>query len=408
MSRHTSRVRTTAAFAALLLAVPLSVAAAAPALAAPAAPVAPVAAAAGAAGSSAAAGTPSAVHLELPRPTGPFAVGQEVLHLVDENRPDPWVPSAGPRQLMVTMYYPAHAGTGSPAPYMTAAAARLLLDSKLPGNSVPTEAVTGTRTWSRTDARPQGGHYPLVVLSPGFTMPRASLSSLAEDLGSRGYVVALVDHTYENTGTTFPDGQTLPCVECGKLTTREAWKGLDESRAKDASFVVDQLTDRPHPAWRYARMIDRDRIGMAGHSAGGAASVPALVTDDRIRAGVDLDGSMDYEVPESGIGGKPYLMIGHPLPGAEDASWTDSWPRLDGWKRWLTVDGTDHGSFTDYPLFLKALGAPQPPETTITGQRAVELTRRYVGAFFDLQLKGIDQPLLDGPTAADPEVHFHS
>ncbi|MFD7451250.1 alpha/beta hydrolase family protein [Kitasatospora sp. NPDC059827] len=403
MSRHTSRLRTTAAVAALLLAVPLSVAAAAPALAAPAAPAAPVAATAGTAG------TPSAVHLELPRPTGPFAVGQEVLHLVDENRPDPWVPSAGPRQLMVTMYYPAHAGTGSPAPYMTAAAARLLLDAKLPGNTVPAEAVTDTRTWSRTDARPQGGHYPLVVLSPGFTMPRASLSSLAEDLGSRGYVVALVDHTYENTGTTFPDGQTLPCVECGRLTTPEAWKGLDESRAKDASFVIDQLTARPHPAWRYARMIDRDRIGMAGHSAGGAASVPALVTDDRIRAGVDLDGSMDFEVPESGIGGKPYLMIGHPLPdGAEDTSWTDSWPRLDGWKRWLTVDGTDHGSFTDYPLFLKALGAPQPPGTTITGQRAVELTRRYVGAFFDLQLKGIDQPLLDGPTAADPEVRFHS
>ncbi|MEV7598557.1 alpha/beta hydrolase [Kitasatospora sp. NPDC089797] len=401
--RHPGRLRGATAATALLLALPLSLAAAAPA------PAAPVAAAAGTTGAAATADTPSAVHLALPRPTGPHAVGQEVLHLVDRNRPDPWVPAAGPRQLMVTMYYPAHAGTGSPAPYMTAAAARLLLDGKVPGNTVPTATVTGTRTWSRTDARPQGGHYPLVVLSPGFTMPRASLSSLAEDLGSRGYVVALVDHTYENTGTTFPDGQTLPCTVCDRLKTPEDWKGLDESRAKDVSFVIDQLTGRPHPAWRYARMIDRDRIGMAGHSAGGAASVPALVTDDRIRAGVDLDGSMDYEVPASGIGGKPYLMIGHPLPGGdEDTSWTDSWPRLDGWKRWLTFDGTDHGSFTDYPLFLQALGVPQDPGTTISGSRAVELTRRYVAAFFDLQLKGIDQPLLDGPTAADPEVRFHA
>ncbi|MBD0688929.1 alpha/beta hydrolase family protein [Streptomyces sp. CBMA123] len=405
MSRHSSRLRTTAAAAALLLALPLSVAAAAPALAAPAAtPAASATTTAGASTGTAA----SALHVELPRPTGPYAVGQEVLHLVDENRPDPWVPSAGPRQLMVTMYYPAHAGTGSPAPYMTAAAARMLLDSKLPGNTIPTESLTNTRTWSRADARPQGGHYPLVVLSPGFTMQRSSLSSLAEDLTSRGYVVALVDHTYENAGTTFPDGQTLPCAECGQLRTPEAWKGLDESRAKDVSFVIDQLTGRPHPAWQYARMIDRDRIGMAGHSAGGAASVPALLTDDRIRAGVDLDGTMDYEVPESGIGGKPYLMIGHPLPGAEDSSWTDSWPRLDGWKRWLTFDGTDHGSFTDYPLFLKGLGVPQPPATTMTGQRAIELTRQYVAAFFDLQLKGIDQPLLDGPTAANPEVRFNS
>ncbi|MFD5464700.1 alpha/beta hydrolase family protein [Kitasatospora sp. NPDC127059] len=410
MSRQSNRLRTsTAAAAALLLALPLSVAAAAPALAAPATPASAPASVTAAVGGPASGTAPSALHLELPRPTGPYAVGQEVLHLVDQHRPDPWVPSAGPRQLMVTMYYPAHAGTGTPAPYMTAAAARMLLDSKLPGNTIPTESVTNTRTWSRTDARPQGGHFPLVVLSPGFTMPRTSLTSLAEDLGSRGYVVALVDHTYENTGTTFPDGQTLPCVECGKLTTPEAWKGLDESRAKDVSFVIDQLTDRPHPAWRHARMIDRDRIGMAGHSAGGAASVPALLTDDRIRAGADLDGTMDYEVPESGIGGKPYLMIGHPLPdGAEDGSWTDSWQRLDGWKRWLTFDGTDHGSFTDFPLFFEGLGLPQGPDTTMTGKRAVDLTRQYVAAFFDLQLKGLDQPLLDGPTAANPEVRFHS
>ncbi|MFH9350056.1 alpha/beta hydrolase family protein [Kitasatospora sp. NPDC017646] len=400
MTRRTSRLRTTAAATALLLALPLSVAAAAPALAAPTAP--------GAATTTAAATAPSALHLELPRPTGPYAVGQEVLHLVDQNRPDPWVPSAGPRQLMVTMYYPAHAGTGSPAPYMTAAAARMLLDSAPATSSIPTESVTNTRTWSSTDARPQGGHYPLVVLSPGFSMPRTSLTSLAEDLGSRGYVVALVDHTYENTGTTFPDGQTLPCVMCHKLTTPEAWKGLDESRAKDVSFVIDQLTQRPHPAWRYARMIDRDRIGMAGHSAGGAATVPALVTDDRIQAGVDLDGSMDYPVPESGVGGKPYLMIGHHLPGPDDPGWSTAWARLDGWKRWLTFDGSNHGSFTDFPLFYDALGMPQGPDTTMSGGRAVQLTRQYVGAFFDLQLKDIDQPLFDGPTAADPEVKFHS
>ncbi|MGW3233100.1 alpha/beta hydrolase family protein [Kitasatospora sp. NPDC001095] len=393
-----SRLRTTAAAAALLFALPLSFAAAAPALAAPPAATATA---------SAAPTGQVTTRIELPRPTGPFAVGQEVLHLVDRNRPDPWVPSAGPRQLMVSMYYPAHAGTGTPAPYMTPAAARALLDGKLPGNTIPTEAVSGTRTWAETGARPQGGHYPLVVLSPGFTMPRASLSSLAEDLTSRGYVVALVDHTYENTGTTFPDGRTLPCDLCGKLRTQEAWAGLDASRAKDVSFVIDQLTDRPHPAWRHAHLIDRDRIAMAGHSAGGAATVPALLTDDRIRAGVDLDGSMDYLVPESGIGGKPYLMVGHPLPdGAEDDSWIKSWPRLDGWKRWLTIDGTDHGSFTDFPIFFDGLGIPKGPDTTIAGQRAVALTRQYVGAFLDLQLKGVPQPLLDGPSTANPEVRF--
>ncbi|MEV7184326.1 alpha/beta hydrolase [Kitasatospora sp. NPDC093102] len=396
-----SRLRTTTAAATLLLALPLSVAAAAPALAAP--PIATDSATTAPAGPT----TRAAARVELPRPTGPYAVGQEVLHLVDQNRPDPWVPSAGPRRLMVSMYYPAHAGTGTPAPYMTPAAARAMLDGKLPGNTIPTEAVSGTRTWAESGARPQGGHYPLVVLSPGFTMPRATLSSLAEDLTSHGYVVAVIDHTYENTGTTFPDGQTLPCEACRKAMSDEDRARLEAGRAKDVSFVIDQLTDRPHPAWRYARLIDRDRIGMAGHSAGGASTVPALLTDDRIRAGVNLDGTMHYLVPESGLNGKPFMMIGHPVPGGgEDPSWLTSWARLDGWKRFLTVDGTDHSSFTDYPVFFDGLGIPKGPYTTIGGQRAVALTRQYVGAFFDLQLKGTPQPLLDGPSAANPEVRF--
>ncbi|MFJ2866563.1 alpha/beta hydrolase family protein [Kitasatospora sp. NPDC087314] len=392
-----SRLRRTAAAAALLLALPLSVAAAAPALAAPSPDT-----------SATAPTVPADLRTELPRPTGPYAVGREILHLVDQDRPDPWVPSAGPRQLMVSMYYPAHAGTGGPTPYMTPEAARMMLDGKLPGNTIPTEAVTGARTWAESDARPQHGRFPLIVLSPGFTMPRSELTALAEDLASRGYVVASVDHTYENTGTTFPDGTTLPCTLCDGHVPDDDWAAVSESRAKDVSFVIDQLTAHPHPAWRYARMIDGDRIGMAGHSLGGAAAVPSMLTDDRIRAGVDLDGTMDYRVPASGLGGKPFLMIGHPLGGDnEDATWTESWAHLDGWKRWLTFGGSNHGTFTDNPLFFEKLGLPQPPGTTMSAHRGVDLTRAYVAAFFDLQLKGVPQPLLDGPTAANPEVLFH-
>ncbi|AVZ71337.1 hypothetical protein SLUN_02935 [Streptomyces lunaelactis] len=34
--------------------------------------------------------------------------------------------------------------------------------------------------------------------------------------------------------------------------------------------------------------------------------------------------------------------------------------------------------------------------------------RDYVGAFFDLHLRGIAQPLLNGPSAANPEVTPHN
>ncbi|MEU7898738.1 hypothetical protein AB0B45_38510 [Nonomuraea sp. NPDC049152] len=129
---------------------------------------------------------------------------------MDKNRKDPWVPEAGARQLMVSMYYPARRTTGRPAPYMTTEEARSLLQRKAPGADIPAETISGTRTHAHTDARPAGGRFPLVMLSPGLGLPRASLTFLAEDLASRGYVVALVDHTYESSGTTFPDGAHPP------------------------------------------------------------------------------------------------------------------------------------------------------------------------------------------------------
>ncbi|GHH08174.1 alpha/beta hydrolase family protein [Streptomyces lanatus] len=342
---------------------------------------------------------PATAPAELPRPTGPHTVGRSTLHLVDVDRPDPWVPSAGPRQLMVSMYYPARPGTSGPtAPYMTREEARLLLELRVPDATVPPETISGVRTWAHTDARPARGRFPLVVLSPGFTFPRATLTGLAEDLASRGYVVALVDHPYENAGTTLPDGRTLPCAICDELP--EVGPDVVKSRAKDLSFVVDRLTGR-HPAWRHARVIDPKHIGMAGHSIGGAATATTMAADARVRAGVNMDGTFQVRVPASGLGGRPYLMLGQ-RDRTLDEDWNQVWADLDGWKRWLTFAGADHGSFTDVPLLAELIGIPDTAQMPYGRSQA--LTRAYVAAFFDLHLKGIPQPVLDGPSPDNPEV----
>jgi dienelactone hydrolase len=247
-----------------------------------------------------------------------------------------------------------------------------------------------------------------VVLSPGLTLPRATLTGLAEDLASRGYVVALVDHTYEAAGITFPDGRTLPCGPVCDAPPAGGIGEVSQSRAKDVSFVLDELTGR-HPAWHYAHMIDPNRIGMAGHSIGGDATSVAMAADDRIRAGVNMDGTFWAPDPATGMHGRPFLLLdklSDHTTGGGDTSWDKAWANLDGWKRWLTVAGSDHGTMTDDNLLLEGFGYPNP--TTITPERGIALTREYVAAFFDLQLKGIPQPVLDGPTAANPEVSFHS
>lgn len=385
------RHRTAAAAALLALLIPLPVVAGSAASAAPAAADTRT--------------TPA----ELPAPTGRFAVGQEDLHLVDRGRTDPWAGS-GPRELMVTLRYPAQRGTGrAPAPYMSTEEARLILADKRLDQLIDPAAFAATRSHARVGARPVQGRYPLIVLSPGFTVPRHTLTSLAEDLASRGYVVAAVDHAYESAATAFPGGRILTCLACDKSQGPGGHAAVARVRAEDVSFLLDRFTAH-RPAWRHAGLIDQRRIAMGGHSMGGSAALAAMTADQRIRAGFDMDGGLPDPLPATGTGGRPFMLFGSgaSVPGSPaNGDWSRAWPHLDGWKRWVTVDGTDHFGPTDFPAIRDQLGLPHP-EAPLSGARVIGLTRTYAAAFFDRHLKGKPSPLLDGPRPEAPEVRFHS
>jgi predicted dienelactone hydrolase len=352
---------------------------------------------------------------ELPRPAGRYAVGAQVLHLSDLRRRDPWVPSVH-RELMVSVHYPARAGTGAAAAYMTREEARLLLEARGLAGVVPAETVSGVRTHARMDARPTSGRFPMVLLSPGFTMPRSTLTTLANDLASRGYVVAAVDHAYESVGTAFPGGRVLTCLACERVVTDQERAQVAVGRAHDISFVIDRLTklrassgtNYGHSGSPFARMIDPQRIGVAGHSIGGATAATVMQRDPRVRAGVNLDGNFFTPLAGAGMEGRPFMMMGTSAthgPAAPDSDWQDAWTRLDGWKRWMVVAGAEHFTFTDLPVLADRLGLSDPA-APLSGERSWQLTRDYTAAFFDTHLRGMARPLLDGPAADRPEVEF--
>jgi dienelactone hydrolase len=345
------------------------------------------------------------VQLSLPRPTGSDAVGLDTLHLVDASRPDPWVPQSGPRQLMVSMYYPALPLSGRPAAYMSPAEAQALISFAELDDVISAATLAGTRTWARVGASPLPGRYPLVVLSPGFSVPRYELTGLAEDIASKGFVVASIDHAYESTASQFPDG-ILPCVACDELKAGTvSHEAIALGRARDVSFVIDELVG-PGWAWRRAGLIDPVRIGMAGHSIGGDATAATMKSDRRVRAGASLDGPFTPVIPASGLGRRPFLMFGDAdaeAPGV-DPTWDASWPNLDGWKRWLTVTNGDHYTFTDLNYLVNQSGGLSIPGA----ERSIKITRAYVAAFFEQSLKTIPRPLLGGPSKAYPEVVFNA
>ena len=356
----------------------------------------------------------------LPEPTGPYPVGTASVWLIDTSSPDPWVSGVNARELMVSLWYPAVPSDGRRARYMTPVESELQLASRgITGISPDTLSTVETNAVS--DARPTGHQHglPLVVLSPGFTNSRSTLTALAENLASHGYVVAGIDHTYESHATAFPDGRVTTCL------AREAPRGdrkeeVAAGRAADVCFVLDELTGA-HPAWPGAGLIDPSQIGMAGHSAGGAAAIAAMLADSRIRAGIDMDGSTAAPIPDEGLA-RPFLFLGKQsnyTPGSgiiaspdgkhvkgSVITWERDWVLLTGWRRWLVVAGAVHASFTDLALLADQIGIDTGAD--LPGARSLDITRAYVRAFFDQHLRGRPQALLDEPSPRYPEVTFCS
>ncbi|MFI7706625.1 alpha/beta hydrolase family protein [Nonomuraea sp. NPDC049480] len=328
-----------------------------------------------------------ATDLALPEPTGPKPVGMTSLHLIDSSRPDPWNPEADKRELMVTLWYPALKAGGKRAPYLTPQESAAVLKSY---PDVAPDALTKVRTHAGLDAPVRKGRLPLVVMSPGFSFPRATLTSLAEDFASRGYLVAAVEHTYESVGTTFPDGRTTTCLACVK---GQDGAKVAASRVTDVRFVLDELVKG-----RWGRSIDRSRIAMVGHSMGGNSAAHAMAADTRIKAGVNLDGTFQPLVERLE---RPFLLIGAPkshAPDGTDDSWKKSWAGMTGWKRWITVTGSDHSAFVDYAVLRRPLGIPSQE---LDGARALEITRAHLSSFLDRHLRGRNTPVEDFPEVTD-------
>src|ERR1700728_754961 len=235
----------------------------------------------------------------LPEPTGPYPAGTASVWLTDTSRPDPWVSGVNARELMVSLWYPAVPSDGQRARYMTPAESELQLTSRgITG--IPPDTLSTVQTNAISDARPAGRQHslPLVVLSPGFTNSRSTLTALAEDLASHGRVVAGIDHTYGSHATAFPGGRVTTCL-AREAPRRDREGEVAAGRAADACFVLDEPTGA-HPAWPGAELIDPFRVAMAGAVHTSFTDLVLLADQTGVDTGAGLSRS-----PSRGLQGTP-------------------------------------------------------------------------------------------------------
>ncbi len=408
-------------------------------------------------GRALAAWSPSRIRLTLPAPTGPHGVGTVSLHLVDHSRQDPWWTSSHPRELMVSVWYPARdVGRCQPAPWMPSGALtayRAQLSGELElmakqlglGDAISLDGVDfPTSHAGQCPPRPpverSGRRYPVVLYSPGLGLAREMGTVLVEDLASHGYIVVTIDHTYDAGEVEFPGRR----VELARPFLDDDGHLQVSVRYADVRFVLDRLDvlaagGNPDAERRLLPAglrgaLDLARIGIFGHSLGGATAAQAMAHDDRIVAGIDLDGSIAPDVafgPGSGVtpdqladlvgsiavrvGNRPFMIMtsGGQGPDVVGDLLAPFWHHLGGWRRFLSLTGSTHGSYTDeMPLIhqLAAAGVTPAGLASIVGTidpgRAIAVERAYIGAFFDLWLRDEDSHLLDGPSSRYPEIIF--
>ncbi len=363
---------------------------------------------------------------ELPRPTGSYLIGTVTRHLIDSNRQETQGDKpGGPRELMIQIWYP----TNQIGPGQAYRSPDELSLVKQHLALVQTHAAPGVPL----AAAPS--RFPLILFAPSWTGRRNQNTVQAEELASHGFVVVGIDHPYSTDLTIFPDGRkarsSLPeFLDCSSDEAVAACVRVANDqlslRTADARFVLDEIErfNRTDPDGLLTGRIDTARVGIFGHSFGGAVAAEACRTDARFKAGANYDGLLFGEVLEQGIG-KPFLFLmdGTPSPTDEELRTTKGpWlrelilvaenveciryahPEARGY--WASVKGASHMDFCDSPLYtpIKRLTHAGPIATI----RSMEIINAYTLSFFNAYLNDQDDHLLETAAPQYPEVQIES
>lgn len=183
---------------------------------------------------------------------GDHAVGVRTLEMVNPDQIDILAidpaadkPEEMPRYdrpLTVEMYYPAAEGAQGDTSFKA-----FLRDGK-------TEVTLQGQAMRDVDPA-TGETFPLVLISHGYPGNRYLMSHLAENLASKGYVVASIDHTDSTYRTQAAFGSTLV------------------NRSLDQLFVLEQMAQKAAEGGDFAGLYDAENTGLIGYSMGGYGAI---------------------------------------------------------------------------------------------------------------------------------------
>jgi pimeloyl-ACP methyl ester carboxylesterase len=168
----------------------------------------------------------------------------------------------------------------------------------------------------------------------------------------------------------------------------------------DAGFVLDRLErlNASDPPGRFSGRLDLARVGVFGHSFGGAQAAQFCSEDPRCKAGIDIDGRPLGSVVQSGLH-QPFLFLLSEQNTADAegrqvmADIQAIYDHLPANGRFVAkIRGANHFGFSDDGGLLKShivLGVLRRLGVIgLDGRRQLAVTAYCVRTFFDAYLKG--------------------
>lgn len=369
------------------------------------------------------------IAVTLPAPTGPYAVGRAIYDWTDDANLDTLAPVPGTkRELLVWIWYPSAAGQSA------------AMDDYVPRQMREAAGFFGgpmglvTRGISKvhghstrnSDVSPRERSYPVAIMRAGASAEIWKYSTLAEDLASHGYIVVGFDAPYRTNAVVFPDGRVRRRTPENNAELCEgqapAQQELCVSRVmtawtSDIGFVLDRLErlNGSDSSGKFTGRLDMTRVGVFGHSFGGATAAQFCHDDSRCKAGIDVDGAPFGSVVREGMD-KPFLFLlsdhSHESGAESDrilANIQSIYDRLPAEGRLrIAIRGADHFLFSDDGALLKShivMGALRMVGILgIDGRRQLAVTAYCVHSFFDAHLKGAGDSRLRISSPLFPEI----
>ncbi len=355
----------------------------------------------------------------FPSPTGPHPVGTSIIHLIDHNRLETHVKNKEHpyRELMGQMWYPADPKIQKKLSIYDTRS----LKADLHQEGIPMFLLAGLNnifTHATLQASPveQTTKFPVAIVDHGIGgSGLTTLTTLCEALASHGYFVIGVNHTYAVKQVTFPDGRivhnrNMPALDKLKRPERLRLLTIEQQIwVEDIQFILNKLENMNLYDEKFKDKLDLQNIGIVGHSFGGSVATQLCRTEQRIKAGINMDGALRGEILTEGFD-KPFmfLMATKEQRAAEENR--DLFNNLLNDSYYVSVEGTHHGSFCDQvllskrSLFFGLLDKMINGLGLLDGYKAHEITQALVIDFFDKYLQDKPSMILDIPKNIYKEV----